>query len=234
MAETTKLETKSLATDEQPDAPAELTQTEDRLSTWQKVGVGAGVIVGAGVAGWALFRVAEHFGWFDGRPSIVIDDDDMPTNDSKDGGGGSKDGGGRSGGSTTTRDRAIGNPPNFSGDPAGYNTELFPGPTPIRVALNTLGYNIAYTGGELAPNGTPNSEVQRFQSDYNKVVRGIDVGKVKLPTSVPQPKRLKVLRGLLVVDGIPGKNSLKALEIALGNQVYNKLTWRTLVKAGRS
>ena len=54
--------------------------------------------------------------------------------------------------------------------------------------------------------------------------------RVKLPTGVKEPKKLDYLRGILVVDGIPGKNTLKALEVVFVNYSQNSLHWRTVVK----
>lgn len=192
-----------------------LDEPREGMTTPQKVAVGAGVTGAVGLAGFGLFRLGQRFGWW-GRTTIVIDDETTTDSSSKKSGGGS------------SRARAIGKPPNTSGDPEGYNTELFPHPGAVRMALITTGYKVAVSGDPLVTEGQSNAEVQRFQSDWNKVIHGLDSGKVEFPTPVDDPSKLKQFRGLLVVDGIPGKNTLNGLEIAFGNTLKNKMKWTKL------
>ena len=70
-------------------------------------------------------------------------------------------------------------------------------------------------------------------SDWNRVIRGIDSGKVVLPSSVDKPQLLKHYRGILKVDGIPGKNSLNALEVMFTNYRDNGVFWNKLLEQAR-
>jgi hypothetical protein len=202
----------------EPDAAREWT-------TAQKVGAGAGVVGGAGLLAFGLYKLGQRFGWW-GTSAIVIDDS------SEDSGGGSTPSKGdnestpkRGGGGI----RAVGNPPNLSGDREGYNTKRYPHPGAVRMAMTLLGYKVEYNAETLVPNNQPNPEVLKFQQAWNKVIRGLDSGKVKYPSPVDDPSKLQPFRGLLDEDGIPGKNTINALEIAFNNTLKNKMPWRILV-----
>lgn len=219
-----------------PDADAEAGalapngEPEDR-STMAKVGIGAGAAVGAGLLGFGVYQLGKWLGWWGASSgSIVIDDLPTPTPDDggksdtkptptprPDGGGGGKAG-----------TRASGNPPNSSNDPQGYNTELYPSPSPVRLGLKLIGYSVATGSETLNPDSQPNEEVRRFQREWNRVIKGIDAGVVKLPGSPKIPLWTERLRGLLDTDGVAGKNTLNALEIAVANHAHN-LNWRTSV-----
>ncbi len=206
------------------DAKAE--PTEER-STIAKVGIGAGATLGLGLLGLGIYRLGMWAGWW-GASGIVIDDPIRPDTQPDDAKPDTKpkpnDGGG--GGS---RGRASGKPPNSSGDPEGYNTELYPSPAPVRLGLKLVGYPVPYSSETLNPNSKANADVTRFQREWNRVIQGIDSGSVKLPSSPPEPKWVERLRGSLDTDGIAGKNTLNALEIAVANHARN-LNWRDLVK----
>ena len=190
------------------------------LSTGAKVGIGVGVAVGTGLAGFGIYKLGDHYGWWRRPGGIIIDDSVPPPEDGKTPS--------NSGGGTSTRKRATGRPPNISGDSAGYNTTLWPRPGPIRLAMITQGYKVEANEKPLAPDDTPNAQVSQLQIDWNKVIRGLDSGKVKLPKGVSQPQLFKHFRGLLTVDGIPGKNTLNALEVILTNYTKNALYWKKL------
>ncbi len=181
---------------------------------------------GAGLLGFGIYQLGKWAGWW-GSSAIVIDDvpvtpDDSKPNDGDRGGGG--DGGSK---------RATGKLPNPSGDPAGYNTELFPAPLPVRLTMKLLGYSVPFSTDSLYENEQPNAEVSRFQREWNKVIKAIDAGKIKLPASPAEPKWTGYLRGVLDVDGVAGKQTLNGLEIAAHNQGQNSLKWSELVsKAG--
>lgn len=100
-------------------------------------------------------------------------------------------------------------PPNTSGDPAGYNTEMFPGAVAVRQWLVNLGYSVTLDNVALVKNAS----VKKFQADYNKV-------------SKHHPNM-----GTLLVDGTAGKNTLNAIEIAwsLSTAVMKK-SWNNVVK----
>jgi hypothetical protein len=204
---------------------SELAKPDDEreLTTAQKVGVGAGVVGGAGLLAYGLYKLGQRLGWW-GASVIVIDD-------SSEGGGGvtpskSEDK------ATPARagSRAVGKPPNVSGDPEGYNTQRFPHPGAVRLTMTALGYKVEYSAETLVPNNQPNTEVTKFQREWNKVIHGLDSGDVKFPSPVDDSSKLKSFRGLLGEDGIPGKNTLNAMEIALNNQLKNKMPWRSLVE----
>jgi len=86
-------------------------------------------------------------------------------------------------------------PPNVSGDPAGYNTELFPDPKSVRNALRFLGYPV----NENLTTPPPASQVKRFQGHYNQ-------------SSIMEQYDAV---GYLAEDGVPGKLTLRGLEIAV-------------------
>jgi hypothetical protein len=205
----------------------ELAKRDDsrEWSTAQKVGVGAGVAGGAGLLAYGLYKLGQRFGWW-GASVIVIDD-------SSDGsGGGSTPSKSEDKATPTPRGtskRAVGNPPNLSGDREGYNTQRYPHPGSVRLAMTVLGYKVEYNAETLVPNNQPNAEVTKFQRDWNKVIRGLDSGKVKFPSPVDDPSKLPPFRGLLDEDGIPGKNTLNAMEVAFNNTLRNKMPWRILV-----
>lgn len=104
-------------------------------------------------------------------------------------------------------------PPNTSGDPAGYNTKMFPGALAVRQWFINLGYSVTLVPDALVKN----SSVKKFQQDYNAVSAAI-----------------KENMGTLLVDGTAGKNTLNAVEIAwsLATHVY-KMSWSGLVKAAK-
>lgn len=207
------------------------------LTPAQKVGVGAGVVAGGGLLAYAVYRVGEHFGWWpDGASGLVFDETDAEPGAEPDGDAPSEGGSKSSSGSGTQAKRARGKPPNISGDSAGYNTELFSSHAAVRIAINKLGYSVPYNGGELSPSGQANPEVRRFQSDWNKVIKGLDSGKVEFPSgaAASDGARLGYFRGLLGVDGITGRNTFNALEIAFSNQQYNKVEFHKLVKQAKA
>lgn len=86
-------------------------------------------------------------------------------------------------------------PPNVSGDSAGYNTELFPDPKSVRKALRFLGYPV----NENLTTPPPASQVKRFQGHYNQ-------------SSIMEQYDAV---GYLDEDGVPGKFTLRGLEIAV-------------------
>ena len=190
------------------------------LTTGQKVGVAAGVTVAAGLAGFGIYKLGDRFGWWNRGGGLIIDDEPLPPDaPPQPSGGGSK--------------RAQGRPPNISGDPAGYNTTQFPGPGPIRLAMLSQGYKVSANDRPLNPDDESNPHVMKLQSDWNKVIRGLDSGRVKLPKGASQPKLFKHFKGILKVDGIPGKNTLNALEIILTNYTKNALFWNKLRSQAR-
>lgn len=208
---------------------AALTADDPPRSALAKAGIGAGVAAGAGLLGVGLYQLGKWAGWW-GSSGIVIDDptpdtkpDTKPSDNSDKGGGGGGSGSGR----------AKGSVPNPSGDPAGYNTTLFPAPGPVRLTLKALGYSVPYSTESLYVNEQPNAEVTRFQREWNKVIKAIDAGRITLPSSPAEPKFTSALRGLLDADGVAGKQTLDGLEIAFTNQIKNSLKWTDLVrKAG--
>lgn len=84
-------------------------------------------------------------------------------------------------------------PPNISKDPQGYNTKLFPNSRAVRKALRHLGYKVSLTNTP-----PPKVIVRQFQKHYNHCAI----------------KRFHKW-GSLKVDGIAGRNTLNAIEIAM-------------------
>jgi hypothetical protein len=194
------------------------------LTTLQKVGVGAGAAGATGLAAFGLYRLGAYLGWWGGSTLIIIDDDKRPEPKKKDADDTPADRGESNG-----RSRAIGKPPNVSGDPEGYNTQRYPHPGAVRLTMTGLGYKVEYNGETLVPNNQPHPQVTKFQNDWNRVIRGLDSGKVKFPTSVSDPSKIAAFRGLVDVDGIPGKNTLNAMEIAFNNTLKNMIKWSSVV-----
>ena len=223
---TTSMKTEALAV-RTPEQKGELDKPREGMTTPQKVGVAAGVTGATGLAVFGLYKLGARYGWWSRRTDTIVIDD---SSDKRSGDGGTKDR--SSGGGSSTRKRAIGKPPNTSGDPEGYNTKLFQGPGPVRLAMIAIGYKVKATPTTLVPDDKPNGEVQRFQNDWNRVIRGLDSGRVKFPPA-DDKRKLKQFRGLLIVDGIPGKNTLNALEIAFSNMTKNKMKWTSLVRQAR-
>jgi hypothetical protein len=111
-------------------------------------------------------------------------------------GGGPSNGGGNGGGGGPSLD----NPPNRSGDSAGYNTTLFPSPLPVRVGLKSFGYDVdVLSTNPVGGKDDPNIHAQAFQAHYNQAASSGFHGAV----------------GELKMDGWMGANSLNALEIIL-------------------
>jgi hypothetical protein len=213
--------------------PAAVAKPEG-MTTGQKVAVGAGVTTAAGLAGFGLYKLGSRMGWWGQSNVIVIDENDgrggIDGKDGRDGADG-KDRPSGGGGGSSKGGRATGKPPNISGDPQGYNTTRFTSPAPVRLTLIFLGFKVESNDQTLVPNNKPHPEVSRFQREWNRVIRGIDAGKVVFPANMDDPL-LKNLRGLLDEDGIPGKNTLNALEIASNTMVRHPLTlrWGQLVE----
>lgn len=219
-----------------PNDPSEAAKTTELapvppadppMSTGAKVAVGVGATTATGLFAYGLYRLGEHLGWWgDQSGGVIIDDQTTPPNgkDESSGGGG---------GGSEPRKRARGKPPNITNDPAGYNTELWPRPAPIRLAMLSQGYSVRASEKPLSPDDTPHAQVTQLQADWNKVIRGIDRGKVKLPSKVSKPKLLKHYRGLLVVDGLVGKNTLNALEVIMTNYTENAVFWKKLKEQSR-
>jgi hypothetical protein len=201
-----------------------LAEQEPGMTTAQKVGVGAGVVGVTGLAGFGIYKLGVRMGWWGASP-IIIDD----PQDGKDGGDKKQDDARPIDGGGLSRTRAVGKPPNVSGDVNGYNTQRYPHPGAVRLTMTAIGYKVEYSAETLVPNGKPNPEVTRFQVEWNKVIRGLDSGKVKFPSPVDDSSKLAVFRGLVDADGIPGKNTLNAMEIAFNNQLKNKMSWTSLV-----
>ena len=71
--------------------------------------------------------------------------------------------------SPTPDDYAKGDPPNISGDAAGYDTDLFPSMSAVRQWLNNIGYSVEAVGPNAEKLLKSNGEVKDFQRDYNLV-----------------------------------------------------------------
>jgi hypothetical protein len=214
-------------------APVAAEQPEEPkgMGTAGKVAVGVGIAGGVGLVGFGVYKLGARMGWWGQAPNSIVIDDDKGGGGGGGGGGADESSGGDGNGSGGRRGaRALGNPPNISGDPQGYNTVLFPSPAPVRLTLKMLGYKVETSSATLVPDNKPNEEVRRFQIEWNKVIRGLDSGKVKLPDDVTEPL-LQHLRGVLDEDGIPGKNTLNAMEIASSIMVRHliSLRWSQLV-----
>lgn len=117
-----------------------------------------------------------------------------------------------SGGSSGGTGKAYGNPPNNSGDSAGYNTDMFKGPAGVRQWFVNLGYSLPINTNPVIKQAS----VKSFQRDYNKYSNKVAAqGDHSL--------------GRLSVDGTAGKNTLNAVEIAHFLSVHHKKSWHNLV-----
>lgn len=99
----------------------------------------------------------------------------------------------------------VAEPPNLTGDPAGYDTSLFPNSRAIRRALAYLGYAVPINDQPLLDS----TAVRRFQEDYNHAA---SYTPGKFDASVP-----------VTVNGKMDKASLNALDHVLPYA----LDWRT-------
>lgn len=142
-------------------------------------------------------------------------------------GGGGGGGGGSGGSSRSTR------PPNVSGDPAGYDTKLWPTGLPVRLGLNVLGYKISAMSAPLSSAGDM-AVVKTFQADWNSVVAGVASKKVPVPPAGAKPVYLASIKGRLDVDGVANAATLNALEIAMANQHSNNLHWQSAVTKAKA
>jgi len=101
-------------------------------------------------------------------------------------------------------------PPNTSNDPAGYNTQMFQNASGVRQWFVNMGYSVTLVSEPLIKN----SQVKKFQRDYNTVA------------SRPGHEDM----GTLDDDGTAGKNTLNALEIAFAMATNAGKSWNMLVK----
>lgn len=85
------------------------------------------------------------------------------------------------------------NPPNLSGDSAGYNTIMFPNARAVREVLSWLGYSITVNDKSVVQN----SAAKEFQRDYN----------------IAAENGIFSAQGKVLADGTMGKYSLRALSI---------------------
>lgn len=211
-----------------PNAPVEPAGGDQEWSTGEKVAAGAGIAAGLSLLGFGAYKLGERLGWWRSDDAIIHDESDRGGKDT-DGGGGNGGGGDRPSGGA----RAIGNPPNMSGDGLGYNSQMFPSPFAVRTAMKALGYNIEIGLAPLVGEAETHGEVRRFQQDWNRVIRAIDSRKIKLPSSPKNSTYLKHYRGLLDADDVPGKYTLRALEIITRNAIVNSIKFTDLRKAAK-
>jgi len=116
------------------------------------------------------------------------------------------------GGSPSIGSISLGDPPNISLHPAGYNLNLFPNWQAVRAGLRSLGY-------AMADNNTPppSVDVKLFQMHYNDQVEA------GFPDIV----------GHLREDGKGGKHTYNAIEMIMGGpdgidlgDIMRPLNWR--------
>lgn len=166
---------------------------------------------------------------------------DDSTTDSQSGGssGGSSSGGksssNKKGESTANDDceRCKGKPSDISNNSEGYDTALFPNTDAVRTILEQLGYDVPSSGSLNKSSG-----VKAFQRDYNTVVRAFDKGYIEELRGagvqsgvISTPKALDLFRGTLAIDGVPGRNTLRALAIIIHNiDRGNGIPWQQLVQ----
>ena len=107
-------------------------------------------------------------------------------------------------------------PPDTTGNAAGYNTEMWRGYENVGDALLFLGYK----------GSDGYAMIHSFQTDWNRVVQRVAVD--------PKFKRFDwkhVPSGNLVADSEPGPKTLNALEVAIKNQ--SGVPWQALVMASK-
>lgn len=98
-------------------------------------------------------------------------------------------------------DKSKGDPPNLSGDDAGYSTSIWPNTAAVCVNFGFLGYDVRQPGKECATTQIPAApQIRQFQREWNEL---------------SQDPEWPTLRGSLDDDGIPGKNTLNAGEAAM-------------------
>lgn len=189
-------------------------------------------VMGAAAAGVAILL------WPDEAAADVIpDDDDEKKNGEEKKEEGKKEEGKKEEEAKPGPDLDGGRVPNVSGDPAGYNTSLYPSPSPVKLALRTVGYQVPWTfetrnislNPEL-PGGEglmPSPFWIAAQRDWNKVTRAIREGKIAQPKSNTGTAAYP-FKGTLDTDGLGGPQSLNALEIMVHNQQKAGIHWQTL------
>ena len=108
----------------------------------------------------------------------------------------------------------IEQPPNISGDPKGYNTQMWEGLENVAHAYRFLGYQ-----------GSDGIGITRqFQGDWNRVSQRVATN----PNFQAFDWR-HVPQGNVIVDGDPGPQTLNALEVAIANQ--DVIPWQNLTAA---
>lgn len=109
---------------------------------------------------------------------------------------------------------ALGNPPNPSGDPLGYNSALYKSHEDVRRHLSNLSYLPPSAVNNTPP---PAAVVGKFQRDWNTA----------------SEEGFGDATGHLLEDEIPGKFTLRALEIAnngtdghqVGDDLVRRVNW---------
>lgn len=197
--------------------------------------------IAAGFVGLAVFMGGEDEAKADSSTPAGGDSSGETTpsgggNTTPSGGGGDGSNSGGSGSGSGSSSSSTSPPPNISGDSSGYNTKLFPSPTEVRVIMKTLGYDVAQGSAPLVSSSNPtNAHVSQFQDAFNRVTAAVASGKIKGAGLLPFPLDNKVpnqwsnLKGRLSVDGVPGKYTLRAMEIAYKFQNENMFLWSKLV-----
>ncbi len=108
----------------------------------------------------------------------------------------------------------IEQPPNISGDPKGYNSQMWEGLENVAHAFRFLGYQ-----------GSDGIGITRqFQGDWNRVSQ-----RVATNPNFQAFDWNHVPQGNVIVDGDPGPQTLNALEVAIANQ--NVIPWQNLTAA---
>lgn len=118
-----------------------------------------------------------------------------------------------------------GHPPNISGDPEGYDTNMFRGAQMVRQWFVNMRYSI---GNQFLQEPLiKNRGVKKFQRDYNKVSVAVRQGRIKGLKGIDPDFPMGELR----IDGTAGPNTLNALEIAFRMADAMGKAWVNLVRA---
>lgn len=127
-----------------------------------------------------------------------------------------------------------GNPPNISGDAAGYDTSQFPKMSAVRQWLVNLGYEVDQVGANAERLLKKNGEVKQFQKDYNRVAAVAGFLEDTYGDTLEDFDHM----GSLVTDGTistmwpptKGKNTLNAITVAAFLTTDWGEGWQSIVK----
>lgn len=194
----------------------------DNLTTAEKVGAGVGALAITGSLAYFVYWLGRNRGWWGATATPVVIDQQPQQQSSS-----TRPSNTNTTTSTSSGSRATGNPPNLSGNTAGYDTTMFPDPRSVRAWLREFGYDVADNNDGLK--GL--KAVSKFQANWNAAVKAIgELRPDEIATMLGGVSfdvgKLDAIRGLLTVDDVPGPNTLNAMTVLSANKKYNNINWK--------